>query len=71
MAMTLLKAEELWGSKALEIMRDDAMRAASLSDLAVLLGGWQDQDYQASDGKPAGYLWSASANDNGNVQTVN
>ena len=70
MDITLPSAEDLWGDDALEILKEDAMKTASLSDLAVLLGGRQFLDVMAADGKPSGWLWTSSADEYEDIKAV-
>ena len=70
MNITLLSAENIWGDEALEILKEDAMKTASLSDLAVLLGGRQFFDVCAADGEPSGWLWTSSADEYEDIRAV-
>lgn len=70
MEITLLSAEDLWGDDALEILKEDAMKTASLSDLAVLLGGKQFLDVCAADGLPSGWLWTSSKDKYEDIKAV-
>ena len=70
MDITLPSAEDLWGDDALEILKEDAMKTASLSDLAVILGGRQFLDVMAADGEPSGWLWTASKDEYEDIKAV-
>ncbi len=62
MQYRLLKEEEIWGDKALEVMKNYGA-STSLSDLAVLLGGMLGSSRESSNRKRAGFVWSASSDD--------
>lgn len=63
---SLLSANEVWGDDSLEIMRDEELRRASLSDLAILLGGLQVKasSYLGLEDRLCGYYWTASSPNN-------
>ncbi|MBP5615534.1 MAG: hypothetical protein J6X42_03170, partial [Alphaproteobacteria bacterium] len=65
MEVTLLTKDQVCGENALDVMKDDDLRKASLSDLALLLGGCQIFDNKSGDSKYTGWYWVNSVNENG------
>lgn len=64
-----MKEEQIWGDKALPVMKGYGTKTG-MSDLAIALGGLMGSDYKTSDGHRTGYLWSASSDGIGYVRTV-
>lgn len=69
MNTTLLTEDQIWGNQALDVMKKYGTRTA-LTDLAIVLGGLMGRSTTTSEGERSGYIWSASAFDNGYVRTV-
>ncbi|MDE3038121.1 MAG: hypothetical protein KGJ21_06700, partial [Pseudomonadota bacterium] len=72
MDITFLTEEQIWGDKALQVMRDKGGYGTKtgMSDLAIVLGGLMGSSSKTSDGQKAGYLWSASSDGNDCVRAV-
>ena len=70
MQTTLMTEEQIWGSNALDIMKDYGTQTG-ITDLAIALGGWRSDSYTDVEGDYTCYPWSASATCNGNVRVVN
>jgi hypothetical protein len=68
--ITLLKEEQIWGDKALQVMKSYGTKVG-MSDLGVLLGGAVSKsDATTSDGQRTAYVWSASSDGSGDVRAV-
>ncbi|MDX2113134.1 MAG: hypothetical protein SFW63_05335 [Alphaproteobacteria bacterium] len=68
---TLLIDQEIWGDKALQVMKAYGTKTG-MSDLAVLLGGAvSNSSATTSDGQWGAYVWSASSDAFGLVRAVN
>lgn len=65
---TLLTAEQIWGDGALDVIKEYGRRTG-FSDLAILLGGRKGLN-TTSDRLVAGYVWSSSATNGGDVRAV-
>ena len=70
MNTTLLTEDQIWGDQALDVMKKYGLKTA-LTDLAIVLGGLMSRTNTTSEGERSGYIWSASASDDGDVRTVN
>ena len=68
MQTTFLTEDQIWGGSALDVIKKYGTQTA-LTDLAIALGGYMGSGSTTSEGDKAGYVWSASANDN-NVRVV-
>ena len=68
MDITFLTEEQIWGDKALQVMKDYGTKTG-MSDLAIALGGYMGSN-TTSDGQRTGYVWSASSGGSGCVRTV-
>ncbi|MDX2073797.1 MAG: hypothetical protein SFX19_05460 [Alphaproteobacteria bacterium] len=69
MDITFLTEEQIWGDKALQLMKDYGTKAG-MSDLAIVLGGPVSNSNKTSDNQLSGYLWSASSDGDGYVRGV-
>lgn len=69
MNTTLLTEDQIWGNRALDVMKKYGTRTA-LTDLAIVLGGLMGRSTTTSEGERSGYIWSASAVMYGDVRTV-
>lgn len=68
--ITLLKEEQIWGDKALQIMKSYGTKTG-MSDLAVLIGGAvSSSNTTTSDGQRSAFVWSASSLGSGHVRAV-
>jgi hypothetical protein len=68
--VTLLKEKQIWGDKALQVMKSYGT-TVGMSDLAVLIGGALARVITTtSDGQRSSFVWSASSNADGNVRAV-
>ncbi|MCL2505231.1 MAG: hypothetical protein FWE93_03145 [Alphaproteobacteria bacterium] len=70
MTAIFLKEEQIWGDKALDIIKKYGTKAAA-TDLAVLLGAWvSGSGYKTSEGDLSSPSWSASSDAYGDVRCV-
>ena len=69
MQTTLMTEEQIWGSNALDIMKNYGTQTG-ITDLAIALGGWRSDSYTDVEGDYTCYPWSASATYNGDVRVV-
>ncbi len=69
MDVTFLTEDQIWGDKALQVIKDYGTKSG-MSDLAIVQGGIMGTGAKTSDDQLAGYLWSASSNGDGYVRTV-
>ena len=69
MNTTLLTEDQIWGNRALDVMKKYGTRTA-LTDLAIVLGGLMGRSTTTSEGERSGYFWSASATHDGYVRAV-
>ncbi|MCL2474310.1 MAG: hypothetical protein FWF23_05385 [Alphaproteobacteria bacterium] len=70
MVVTFLKADQIWGDNALQVMKDYGT-AVSYEDIATLCNSMLGSpSYKTIEGELAGYSWSASSNGNGDVRCV-
>ena len=68
--ITLLKEEQIWGDKALQVMKSYGTKVG-MSDLAVLIGGAvSSSNTTTSDGQRTSFVWSASSYEDGSVRAV-
>jgi len=68
--ITLLKEEQIWGDKALQVMKSYGTKVG-MSDLGILLGGAVSKgDNTTSEGQRSAYVWSASSDEDGDVRAV-
>ena len=74
MEVTFLKAEQLWGDKALQVMKPVKQggygTTTCMSDLAIVLGGLMGRDTRYGAPQKSGYVWSASKGEYAHVRTV-
>lgn len=64
MQTTFLTEDQIWGGSALDVIKKYGTKTA-LTDLAIALGGYMGSGSTTSEGDKAGYVWSASAIDDG------
>ncbi|MDE3038122.1 MAG: hypothetical protein KGJ21_06705 [Pseudomonadota bacterium] len=69
MDITFLKEDQIWGDKALQVIKSYGTKTG-MSDLAIVLGGAIGSSNKTSDNQLSGYLWSASSDGNGSVRAV-
>ena len=69
METTFLTEDQIWGDKALQVIKSYGTKTG-MSDLAVVLGGIMGSSSKTSDNQRSGYLWSASSVDYVYVRTV-
>ena len=69
MDITFLTEQQIWGDKALQVMKDYGTKTG-MSDLAIVLGGLMGRGAKTSDNQLAGLVWSASSDGDGYVRTV-
>ena len=69
MEITLLREEDIWGDRALEVIQAYGT-AVGISDVAIALGTCMGSGTKNSAGVASGYAWSASSCKYGNVRTV-
>ncbi len=69
MDITLLTDEQIWGDKALQVMKAYGTKTG-MSDLAIVLGGYMGAHFETSDNQKAGAVWSASSKTLGYVRAV-
>ncbi|MDR1337734.1 MAG: hypothetical protein LBJ73_01750 [Rickettsiales bacterium] len=69
MDITFLKEEQIWGSNALDVIKEYGTKT-NLTDLAIVLGGYMGSNTMTSDGLRSGSLWSSSDNGYTYVRTV-
>lgn len=62
MQTTFLTEDQIWGGSALDVIKKYGTQTA-LTDLAIALGGYMGSGSTTSEGDKAGYVWSASADD--------
>lgn len=68
--ITLLKEDQIWGDKALQVMKSYGTKVG-MSDLAVLIGGAvSSSNTTTSDGQRSAFVWSASSDGDGGVRAV-
>lgn len=70
MRTTFLTEDQIWGSKALDVIKKYGIKTG-LTDLAIALGGCMGRGSTTSEGEKAGYVWSASAGYDDYVRVVN
>ena len=68
MEATFLQEDQIWGDKALQVMKDYGTKTG-MSDLAIVLGGLMGSN-KTIDGQRTGSVWSASSDGDGDVRTV-
>lgn len=69
MDVTFLTAEQIWGDKALDVIKNYGT-ATGATDLAIALGALMGSSPTTSDNLRGCYCWSASAGDDGDVRGV-
>jgi len=69
MGITLLTQDQIWGDKALGVMKKYGT-ATGMTDLAIAQGALMGSSSRTSDGLRSGVIWSASPNDFGGVRVV-
>ena len=69
METTFLTEDQIWGDKALQVIKSYGTKTG-MSDLAVVLGGIMGSSSKTSDNQRSGDLWSASSVDNALVRSV-
>lgn len=69
METTFLTEDQIWGDKQLDVL-NKYENATALTDLAVVLGGYLGSSTTNSEGERSGFVWSASADEDGNVRAV-
>ncbi len=69
MEITLLREEDIWGDRALEVIQAYGT-AVGISDVAIALGTMMGSGTQNSAGVASGLAWSASSNIYGHVRSV-
>ena len=69
MEITLLREEDIWGDRALEVIQAYGTKVG-ISDVAIALGTMMGSGTQNSAGVASGLAWSASSNIYGHVRSV-
>ena len=69
MEITFLREEDIWGDRALEVIKAYGV-AVGISDTAIALGTMMGSGTKNSAGVASGLAWSASSSENGYVRTV-
>ena len=69
MEITLLREEDIWGDRALEVIQAYGT-AVGISDVAIALGTCMGSGTKNSAGVASGYAWSASSTKHAYVRTV-
>ena len=69
MEITLLREEDIWGDRALEVIQAYGTKVG-ISDVAIALGTMMGSDTKNSAGVASGVAWSASSYEYENVRTV-